>query len=164
MGIEIERKYIISLDGLDNISSMKEYTKSEIEQIYLESEGVTHRIRKRVYPEKTVYTETKKTRIDKISALEEEREISSEEYEALRGKIARGTSVLKKTRHTFTENGQVFEIDVYPQWKKSAIMETELENKEMKAKIPSFIRIIKEVSGEKAYSNASMAKNFPDES
>jgi hypothetical protein len=78
------------------------YTVSEIRQTYLESEpGVTHRVRMRVYPDVTSYTETKKIRIDKISSYEEERRIDEAEYTALLGSIKRGTRTLTKTRHTF---------------------------------------------------------------
>ena len=59
--------------------------------------------------------------------------------------------------------GQLFEIDVYPAWKNTAIMETELDDREREVEIPTFIEIIREVTGYKAYSNASMSKSFPKE-
>ena len=162
--IETERKYIIKLPDFDLIKREAEYTSSDITQTYLNSDiGVTHRVRSRVYKDKTVYTETKKTRISPMSSVEEEREISESEYEALAKNIKPGTRPVKKTRHTFVYSGQLFEIDVYPSWKCTAIMETELDNPEKIVKMPPFIRIVREVTGNKSYSNASMSCVFPKE-
>ena len=79
--IEIERKYIIEMPKRDLILSLPGSESSAIQQIYLESvAGVTHRIRKRVFKNAVRYFETVKKRIDKISAFEDEREISESEY------------------------------------------------------------------------------------
>ena len=45
----------------------------------------------------------------------------------------------------------------------TAIMETELDSREKQVKIPSFIEILREVTGDKAYSNAGMSRRFPEE-
>ena len=162
--IETERKYIIKLPDFDILKREAEYTSSDITQIYLNSDsGVTHRVRSRIYPDKTVYTETKKVRISPLSAVEEEREISATEFEALAKNIKRGTNPVRKTRHTFVYSDQLFEIDVYPSWKCTAIMETELDNPEKQVKMPPFIHIVREVTGNKSYSNAAMSCVFPKE-
>ena len=164
IGVEIERKYIIRMPDPKILSSQNEYTESRILQIYLPSEkGETHRIRRRDYADKTVCTETRKIRIDKISSTEIEGEISLELFEEMAKAPLSGSIPIVKTRHTFVCDGQMFEIDVYPQWKNTAIMETELDSREREVKIPSFINIISEVTGDKAYSNAGMAKSFPPE-
>jgi CYTH domain-containing protein len=133
-------------------------------QIYLPSEnGETRRVRKRIYEDKITCTETKKIRIDNMSSTEIEREVSLEEFSTLASKIKEGTSPIFKTRHTFIYEGQLFEIDVYPNWKNTAIMETELENREIKAEIPPFINIIADVTGDYRYSNSAMSQKFPKE-
>lgn len=163
MSIEIERKYIIKKPEIENLVGKESYSVSEIEQIYLESDSGTHRIRKRSYADRTVFTETRKIRIDKISSVEDEREITENEYNELKKKQKKNTVVLKKTRHVFFENGQIFEVDIYPEWKRTAIMETELKNREIEVKMPSCIKIMEEVTGMKEYTNASMSKRFPFE-
>ena len=163
-GIEIERKYIIHIPDIDTVSAFAGYTKSAITQTYLESpEGTTRRVRKREFVNNIVYTETIKKRIDKISSREDESEITEEKYISMLSEIKAGTSPLNKTRHTFEYMGHVIEIDVYPQWKKFCIMETELENKDESVAFPDIIKILYEVTGEKRYSNASMAESFPPE-
>ena len=78
--VEIERKYVIRLPRLELLREQEGYNVSEIRQTYLESpSGVTHRVRMRSYPDRVVYTETKKVRIDRISSFEDEREISESE-------------------------------------------------------------------------------------
>ncbi len=163
--IETERKYIIRLPDFSALEGKAGYTVSDITQIYLNSdEGVTHRVRARKYKDKTEYTETKKVRISRISAVEEEREITEDEFNSLAGNIKAGTRPVIKKRHTFLYYGQIFEIDVYPSWKCTAIMETELDSAEKIVKMPPFIKIIKEVTGVRGYSNAAMSSCFPAES
>lgn len=164
MPIEIERKYIIRIPSEEKMHSCESYTVSEIQQIYIESSPlVTHRVRSRKKNGITVYTETKKIRIDKMSSYEDEREICESEFNALIGKIKKGTSPIIKTRHTFDYIDKTFEVDVYPEWKNTCIMEIELKSKDEEIYFPTFIEVLKEVTGNKAYSNASMSKSFPQE-
>ena len=163
--VEIERKYVIKMPDLARLVTEAEYTESRIVQIYLSSEaGVTHRVRSRSFSDNvTVYTETKKTRIDGMSAHEEEKEISESEFLTLSKGIKAGTRPVIKTRYTFLLGGVTFEIDVYPDWNKTAIMETELKSREESVKMPPFIEIVREVTGDRSYSNAAMAESFPRE-
>ena len=163
--LEIERKYIIRMPDLALLVAQDGYSFSKINQIYIESSPlVTHRIRSREYNGKSVYTETKKIRVDKISAIEDEREISKEEFEHLSLSKKRNTKVIEKTRHIFFHSGFLIEIDIYPEWKSSCIMEIELKSREEVAAVPNFIEIIREVTGDKRYSNAAMSEKFPEES
>lgn len=162
--VEIERKYIIKMPCEQILAEQSEYSKSEIVQIYLPSmAGETHRVRRRVYSDKTVCTETRKIRLDRMSSTEIEGEIDEQKFLALSENILEGSSPVVKTRHTFVFCSQLFEIDVYPKWKNTAIMETELDAREREVKIPSFIEIVREVTGDKAYSNAGMSRHFPAE-
>ena len=162
--VEIERKYVIEKPQLEMLKDLPGYSSSDIEQTYLDSEAnVTHRVRSRRYADVTVYTETKKVRIDKLSSFEDERELTREEYESLLTKIKDGTVTLKKTRTTFEYLGRVFEIDVYPNWSHSCILEVELPSRETVVELPDFIKVIAEVTGDKSYSNAAMSHKFPGE-
>lgn len=163
--LEIERKFIIAMPDIERLSRQAEYTCSKIVQTYLSSPpSVTHRVRKRITDRETVYTETKKIRIDEISSYEDEREISKTEYEILVCNIADGSKPVLKTRHTFEFDEHTIEIDIYPEWKKTAIMEIELPSRDTTLSIPPFISIVREVSGIKEYANAAMARCFPNES
>ena len=162
--IEIERKFIIERPSLELLSTLDGYTESDIVQTYLSSEmRVTHRIRARSFRGVTVYTETKKTRVDKLSAIEEEREIDKVEYERLASLIAEGTRPIIKKRITLPYGDWLLEIDIYPEWTRTAILEVELASREEKPTFPDFIRVLTEVTGDKRYSNAGMSRAFPEE-
>ena len=153
IGVEIEKKYIIKMPAISKLSAEKGYTESRILQIYLPCDaGQTRRIRSRERSGVTTYTETRKIRIDEMSSTEIEREISNAEFNSLADSILEGT-----------RPNQLFEIDVYPEWKKTAIMETELDSRERTVEFPDFIDIVKDVTGDKSYSNRGMSHIFPKE-
>lgn len=162
--LEIERKYIIEKPAAERMMAESSYTSSEIVQIYLTSPlGVTRRVRSREYASGTRYFETTKVRVDKMSSKELEREIDREEFDRLATEIAEGSRPIIKARHTFDYLGQTFEIDVYPEWERTCVMETELPSRDTVVTFPDFIRIIAEVTGDKRYSNAAMSRRFPEE-
>ena len=163
--LEIERKYVIEKPQIDKMRECGAYTSSEIVQIYLDAEaGVTRRVRSRAYPDGRVqYFETEKRRVDEMSAEEREREITKAEFDNFSLQIAQDTRPIIKTRHTFDYLGQTFEIDVYPEWERTCIMETELPSRDTEVNMPSFIRILADVTGDNRYSNAAMSKSFPEE-
>ena len=162
--IEIERKYIIEMPDREKLLTLPQAETSSIVQIYLDSpSGVTRRIRSRSYKNVTLYFETVKKRIDKISAFEDEKEITESEFREKSKEIKTGTSPILKERIAFLYNDKTIEIDIYPNWKNTAIMEIELNSTDDVPKIPDYIKIVREVSGEWQYSNAAMAEKFPTE-
>ena len=165
VNLEIERKYIIEKPSLDSMRECEGYEASDIVQIYLDSPiGVTRRIRSRAYQDGRVqYFETEKRRVDKMSSQEREREITKADFDNYSLQIAADTRPIIKTRHTFMYLGQLFEIDVYPEWERTAVMETELPSRDTEVEMPDFIHIAVEVTGDKRYSNAAMSRKFPDE-
>ena len=162
--VEIERKYIILKPDEDTLRAQEGFTESAIEQIYLPSDAaVTRRVRRREFSDGVRYYVTEKRRLDRMSAQEHEWEISEAEYASLAATPVDGTRPVLKRRYTFEYMSQTFEIDVYPEWRNTAIMETELGSRECEVQMPEFIKILREVTGIKAYSNAAMSRKFPDE-
>ncbi len=161
---EIERKFIIDLPSIERLKSEAAYCASDIIQIYLESSPtVTRRIRSRRYADKTVYTETKKIRIDKFTSFEDEREISEEDFNCLSEKIRKGSKAIIKRRHSFEFGGHTIEIDVFSEWVNTAIMEIELSSSEEEIILPDFINVKREVSGIREYTNAAFSLFMPPE-
>ena len=162
--IETERKYVILKPDINVLMAEAEFTISKITQIYVADSEKTHRIRKRVYSDGRVeYTENTKRRISKMSVIEGEEEISSERFSELSLDIEPKTRPIEKTRMTFVRRGKIYEIDVYPEWQKCCILEVELESEDEVIEFPSFISVVKEVTGMREYSNHSMAFSFPPE-
>ena len=162
--VEIERKYVILKPDFDSLCERYDVSVSEIWQTYLSSDpGITRRVRKRVYKDKTVYTLTEKKRIDKVSSYEDEREIDEAEYERLLTEIKPGSRTVRKTRRVVLVGSVNFEIDEYPEWCRTCIMETELNSRDELVVMPPFLKVIAEVTGVKRYTNASMSREFPEE-
>ena len=91
------------------------------------------------------------------------KEESPEKYAELRESIDPRSVPVLKERHTFLFGEHTVEIDVYPNWGKSCILEIELSSRDDQIAIPPFITVIADVTGEKRYSNASMSRQFPEE-
>ena len=162
--IEIERKFIIRKPEREVLLNQPFAESTSIVQIYLSApKGVTRRIRSRSYNSCVRYFETFKKRIDKMSTFEDEKEILQEELVRKSKEIKENSSPIIKERISFAYEGKTIEIDFYPQWKNTAIMEIELTSCDEDVKIPEFIDVIKEVTGVKSYSNAAMSTNFPPE-
>ena len=65
---------------------------------------------------------------------------------------------IRKTRYCLTFDNQYFEIDIYPFWKDKAILEIELADESSEIRFPAQVKVIKEVTGDDSYKNASLAK------
>ena len=164
VGLEIERKYIIKMPDIHRLAELEGFSESRITQTYLKGEpDEALRVRCRIYGGRVEYTETSKRRVDYISAVERERTLTKEEYERLLINKKPGTIPIEKTRYTFVYEAQLYEVDVYPRWQNSCIMEAELQSRHSSLTIPPFIEVLREVTGDKTYSNASMSKSFPEE-
>lgn len=159
---ETERKFIIRRPGEAFLGALPH---TEIIQTYLipEKKGTTDRVRKRGLNGEFAFTHTKKERISPLTSIEDETEITEEEYLSLLSRQNPELVPIEKTRYLVKSREYTFEIDVYPFWKKQAIMEVELADEDASYVIPDGVEVIREVTGNRAYSNAAFAKNFPDE-
>lgn len=164
--LEIERKYLIRMPDLAGLSALPDCSVSEIEQTYLPdpAPGATERIRLRRFPDRIEYTRTVKTRLSPVEAREDESEITESEYRARLLRRDPALATVRKTRYAFSLGGQLYEVDVYPFWEKIAVLETELTDAGRHAPIPPFLSVIREVSGDPAYSNRALARRIPPES
>ncbi len=158
---EIERKYLIEYPDIKKIKENHEVTEVKITQDYLtkglggknrrvrcwESSGVKHYI----------YTEKKK--ITNLRRIENEDEITEEEYLELLKEKDPACRTIKKTRYRVPYGGLLYEIDVFDEVKGSALMEAEIEDESVSIPIPPFVTVIREVTEEPGFTNHSIAKN-----
>lgn len=164
MQIETERKFLISYPDMYILLSQNEVEKREIVQTYLLSEkGITDRVRKVTSNGIEFYIRTRKKRISDISCFEDEKSITFEEYEKLLEKADKSLSAIIKTRYVFPFEEHIIEIDVYPFWNDRAILEVELKKETEVFGIPEFISVIKEVTDDKRYKNARLAREIPND-
>ena len=160
--LEIERKFLIFYPKLKELESRPNCTKVDIVQTYLKSDnGSERRIRARGIDGDYMYYLTEKRKISDIKRVEVERRLSKDEYFSLLMEADPNLRSIHKTRYCLTENNQYFEIDIYPEWDKQAIMEVELADENEAINVPNYISVIEEVTDKEEYKNASMAKEMP---
>lgn len=158
--IEIERKFLIKMPDEEFLMGLDGCAVAHITQTYILGNA---RIRKWRENGKEIYIKTSKKKISEMSRIEEESEISKEEYKALLATADPDRKTIEKTRYAIPYNNKVLEIDVFPFWKNQAFLEIELESEQEEFSLPDFIKVIKEVTFESKYKNYSLSKNIPKE-
>ncbi len=157
--LEIERKYLIEYPDLDWLEKDPNCQRVEIIQTYLKSgKDEEIRIRQRGINGHYIYLKTVKKKISDLKRIETEKRLSESEYLSLFMEADTEKHQIRKTRYCLTYEGQYFEIDLYPFWKDQAIMEIELRDENAEIRFPENIKIIKEVTEDPAYKNASLAQ------
>ena len=157
-GVEIERKYLIEYPDLTWLELQPGLRRAEIIQTYLLSEeGETLRVRRWTEQGESAYIETRKSGRG-LRRTEQERQLTEEEYQAALQNADPDRQPIVKTRWCLPWDEQVFEIDVYPFWTEQAVMEIELEREDQPIRFPAGIRVIREVTGDPNYTNASLAR------
>ena len=154
---EIERKYLIRLP-----EDLSRFPVAHIEQTYLENDGATERVRRIEKEGGTVFFHTLKRRINGLRCVEEEGAIPPAEAEVLLARPRVGVPVVKD-RYYYRYGGHTFEIDVYPFWSRQCVMEVEMESEAEAVDLPPDITVIREVTGERRYKNAALAREVPRE-
>ena len=93
-----------------------------------------------------------------LKRVEIEQRLSQEEYIALMVQADPAFRPIHKQRYCLSENGLYYEIDIYPDWKEKAVMEIELHDENQEIVFPEGIDVIREVTGDPAYSNHELAR------
>ena len=156
---EIERKYLIEYPDLQWLEHHPSCRRIEIIQTYLNSAaGEEVRVRQRGINGNYIYFQTIKRKVSDVKRVETERRLSQAEYLKLLMEADTTRRQIRKTRYCLTYENQYFEIDIYPFWNDQAIAEIELSDKHMAVTFPEQIKVIREVTDDDAYKNASLAK------
>lgn len=160
--IETERKFLIHIPSFADLEKQNNFSIKSIIQTYLQSDGKKNiRVRSIVENNNTKYIKTIKERISTLSCYEDESVISYDEYTSLLLLADKEKRSIHKTRYSFEYCGHILEIDVYDFWNDRATLEIELKDENEDFSIPSFIKIIKEISADSRYKNTNLAKSVP---
>lgn len=155
---EIERKFLIEYPDISYLESIPNCQKVEIIQTYLNSNNEDEiRVRQRGHQGNFIYYQTVKKKISDVKRIEIEKRLSEEEYLRLLMNADTTKHQIRKDRYCLMYENQYFEIDIYPFWKDKAIVEIELSDENADVMFPDFIKVIKEVTDDEAYRNASLA-------
>ena len=164
MHFEIEKKYLIRMPDAARLAAQPGAVKWEIVQTYLTAApGETRRIRKVVTDGEARYFRTFKQRVTGMTAREDEGEIDRAAYEAYAREAAPDAMPIFKTRYRVPFGGHLLEFDLYPFWRKQAVLEVELEREDEPHAIPDWVEILRDVSDDYAYKNSALARAIPKE-
>ncbi len=156
---EIERKFLIEYPDTKWLGSIPNCRRIEIIQTYLKTDnGDEVRVRQRGSDGHYIYVETTKRKVSGVKRVEIERRLSQAEYLRLLMNADTAKRQIRKDRYCLMYENQYFEIDVYPFWNDKAIVELELNDENTPIRFPEQIRVIKEVTNDDSYKNASLAK------
>lgn len=157
--MEIERKFLIDYPDIAALEKLPNCQRVEIIQTYLTApEGEESRVRQRGVDGNYIYFQTTKKKVTGLKRVEVERRLSKDEYLRLLMDADPSCRPIRKTRYCLTHENQYFEIDVYPFWHDKAVMEIELSDENAEIHFPSLIKVIKEVTDDDSYKNASLAR------
>ncbi len=165
--LEIERKFLVKFpkswsalsEMFDDLVDVK-----RISQTYLKPEPGEQaaRVRKTIKgltgDTETEYHYNQKKPVDTGVHEETEREIDRSEYQSYLKQSNPQKVPVEKTRFVFKFNDQTFELDVFKgPLKGLAILEIELEDKNDTVELPPFLKVIKEVTEDKRFTNFALA-------
>lgn len=165
--LESERKYLIKFptswstlaELFDGIIDVK-----RISQTYLKPESGEQagRVRKTVEgltgDTETIYHYNQKKPVETGVHEETEHEISEKEYNNYLKKSNPDKVPVEKTRFVFEWQDQTFELDLFKGHLKGlAIMEIELDDIDDTVELPPFLKVVKEVTKDKRFTNFALA-------
>jgi Uncharacterized protein conserved in bacteria len=160
-GFEIERKFLIAMP---DTAFLENCECSEITQTYLlGEENTTERVRKRVRGENCEYTHTVKRKLSNMRRIEDEKTIDAERYAELLERADGARRPIQKARYCFTQDGKLWELDVFPFWTDRAFLEIELTDEGEIFALPPGIRLIREVTDDPRYTNAALSLQIPED-
>ena len=150
---------MIEYPDIEKLEKLPNCQRVEIIQTYLTApEGEESRVRQRGSDGNYIYIQTTKKKVTGLKRVEVERRLTKDEYLRLLMDADPNCRPIRKTRYCLTYDNQYFEIDVYPFWDKQAIVEIELNNENDEIRFPADIKVIKEVTEDDSFKNASLAK------
>jgi CYTH domain-containing protein len=150
-----ERKYIVELIGKLPTDCVESY----IQQTYLSSEpGSEVRIRRRTSGSHVFNIHTTRRRISTDEEIVTERQVSNALYETLLLQADPYRHTISKQRKSFVLNGQFFELDTYETPHEGLmILETKGIASHADLRLPPFLRIVKDITGDMNYYNYNLA-------
>lgn len=155
---EIERKFLIEYPDIRWMESLPACQRVEIIQTYLKSNDDEEvRLRQRGSDGHYIYYQTTKRKVSDVKRVEIERRLSEKEYLRLLMNADTARRQIRKDRCCLTYENQYFEIDVYPFWNDKAIAEIELSDENAGIRFPKQIKVIREVTDDESFKNASLA-------
>lgn len=152
--IEQERKYIVRLTG-----TVPDCIESDISQTYLVADpNCEVRLRRRGWAGKWVNVHTMRKRVSPNEELVIERQVDNKLYQSLLQQADPYRTTVVKHRKSFIWKGQFFELDTYTApCDGLVILETKGIARHEDVKMPPFIQVVSDITGNMKYYNYNLA-------
>jgi CYTH domain-containing protein len=159
-GIEIERKFLLRSAPSAAVLAAHGAVPRRLEQVYLVDPPAGRRIRRIDHADGRIeYRLTIKRRLRAFAYHEEEERIDAARYESLLLQADPAGRPIRKVRHVVPHGRQVLEIDVFETPPGLVLLEVELEQDDEPVELPAWVGEWREVTGDPAYMNASIARS-----
>lgn len=157
--LEIERKFLLSEAPAPEQLAAVGARRLELEQVYLGVNGGGNaRVRRITEDGVVTYFHTVKANLGGIVRSEIEHQISAQEYLDYLTDADPARGPVRKTRYAFPFGGHTIELDVFASPRPGlALVEVELTDPEEYVSLPAWLEVLKDVSEDKEYANASVA-------
>ncbi len=159
--VERERKFLALMPDLESLGKYNPVA-SQIVQTYLPDIGNTERrVRQRGDGTNFSFFYTEKTDLDGVTdRIERESMITPRQYASFLAQVDYGKiTPIHKTRHCFPYQDQYLELDVYAGEERYVTIEVEGLRKDSAVSFPPEITVVKEITGDKRFSNRAIAGN-----
>lgn len=160
--VEKFHKYLIEVDDelLERLKKEDNYSTSHIVQHYLTGDG-THerRIRRRERNGDVMFVYSESNYISGNERIKVDRVLTERQYKDYGFQIDPDLNVTDKMRYSFINDDSFYKLDVYDFDQTKGILSTETRTDETEAKVPEYVRVIKDVTGDKNYKNYYLAKS-----
>ena len=162
MKLEIERKFLLKAMPDTNPTEIV-----KIDQYYFKNkEGIWERARSwdsNINGKR--YIHTVKKSVSKGVNLEDERDLTEEQFKKFKNKCLSGTvdsRFIKKERHIYPDGDLYWEVDMFNSGHHLIVAEIEIPTKNHKVNIPKFIedKLLLEVTGLKQFSNRNLSNKI----
>ena len=158
--LAIERKYLVDqIKGFDRCIEKNNAVRVDIVQHYLKGDG-QERVRTWTRDGVTTYFHTKKSNEPSVERIKTEEIISHKKYQQFLQRVNPECAPIEKSRFYFIENNQYFRLDFFCDDACDCILEVQPSTIQTEIELPTFPRVIREVTDDPKYYNYNIAKQL----
>ena len=154
-------KYLIEIDEdtIEKIKNEANYSNMHIEQDYLVStNGNERRIRRRDRNGTSLYSYSEARYISNNERVKKDKVLSEREYFEYKAEVDKNLKSINKDRHSFISNNMFYKLDIFDFDKSKGILAVQA-SKNDDIKMPSYIKVIKDITDERSYKNYHLAQS-----
>jgi len=159
--VEVFKKYLVEVDNdtIEKIKLEQNLSFFKITQNYLRSNGpIERRIRKREKNGSTLYYYSESQTISTSERIKKDRILSERQYFEYVNEIDKDIPAIEKERYSFIYNNHFFKLDIFDFDKSKGLLAIQIPEIAEEAKMPEYIKVIKDVSENVYYKNHNLAK------